>query len=313
MSQSTKIKKDISTRATAILTDPRCTAYAAPGHPERPERILYTVQRLKSQSDLPLEWLPPAPVPEDRILAAHASDYISHLDSTWADFDADTPYFPEIAAHARRAVGGALGAMNLARDGRVTMSLMRPPGHHATRNRAMGFCYLNSMAIAILEAQRLGFARVAVFDFDVHHGNGTEDILHGREGTAYYSVHQHPCYPGSGARHLPPNAFNYPVLPRVSREQYRESLREALEDIQQFAPDILGVSAGFDGYTQDPLASGTLETQDFLWLGQEIGRLAVPCFSILEGGYSEDLPELVLAFLRGLEQTKTDDPAPPRG
>ena len=114
------------------------------------------------------------------------------------DFDADTPAYPQIAAHARRSVGGALQALQSARAGEMAFSLMRPPGHHATRNGAMGFCYLNSIAIAALEARAAGFQRVAVFDFDVHHGNGTEDILLDQPGCAFFSVHQYPCYPGTG-------------------------------------------------------------------------------------------------------------------
>ena len=165
----------------------------------------------------------------------------------------------------------------------------------------MGFCYLNSVAIAALEALATGTKRVAVYDFDVHHGNGTEAILLDVPGAAFFSVHQFPCYPGTGAADVGGNCFNYPVAPGTPVKQYRAVLSKALEGVKRFKPDLLAVSAGFDAYARDPLAQGTLEMEDFHWLGGEIGRLGVPMFSLLEGGYSDDLPELILAYLKGLE------------
>jgi acetoin utilization deacetylase AcuC-like enzyme len=165
----------------------------------------------------------------------------------------------------------------------------------------MGFCYLSSAAIAALEAQARGVHRVAVFDFDVHHGNGTEDILLYHPGTAFFSVHQHPCYPGTGTADVGDNCHNYPVAPETPRADYRQTLSRALEDLARFGPELVGVSAGFDGYARDPLAQGTLEQEDFHWLGQKLRGLGVRVFSVLEGGYSNDLPELILAYLKGLE------------
>ncbi len=285
--------------ALTIITDPRCTEYAAPGHPERPERVSRTVELLKSQDRVELSWTAPVEAGDASILRAHTKEHLEQLQSTH-DFDADTPAHPGIAAHARRSVGGALAALAAARAGDAAFSLLRPPGHHATKNRAMGFCYLNSIAIAAIEAQAAGFKRVAVFDFDVHHGNGTENILLDREGLAFISIHQYPAYPGTGRQNRGANCFNFPVAPAAPRGHYVEILRSGFDVLKNFRPDMLAVSAGFDAYSGDPLAQGTLEAEDFQWLGETIRKLGIPAFSVLEGGYSDRLPELILAYLCGL-------------
>lgn len=281
-----------------IITDPRCTEYRATGHPEKPARISRTAELLRSQKSLALSWAEPAPVTDAQLLRAHPQTYLDRL-AVSEDFDADTAYFPGIGDHARRGVGGALMALDLARTGEAAFSLLRPPGHHATRLRPMGFCYLGSMAIAALDAKARGL-RVAVFDFDVHHGNGTEDILAGVAGVAFASVHQSPCYPGTGTADVGANCFNYPIAPGTSREGWRAAFSRALERLVATKPDVLGVSAGFDAYVKDPLANGTLEREDFHWLGEQVRKIGVPAFSILEGGYSLDLPDLVLNYLLGL-------------
>jgi hypothetical protein len=143
--------------------------------------------------------------------------------------------------------------------------------------------------------------RVAIFDFDVHHGNGTEDILLNRDGVAFFSIHQFPCYPGTGAKNVGSNCFNYPVAPSTPREGYCAALARALADLKIFSPDLIAVSAGFDAYARDPLAEGSLLAEDFYWLGKELRTLDVPFFSLLEGGYSDDLPALILAYLKGIE------------
>ena len=150
------------------------------------------------------------------------------------DFAADTPAYPDIAAHARRSVGGALAALQSAHAGEPAFSLMRPPGHQAPRRTPMGFCYLNSIAIAALEALATGVRRVAVFDFDVHHGNGTEDILLNVPGAAFFSIHQSPCYPGTGRTDVGDNCFNFPVAPATPRAEYRKVLSLALAGVKKF-------------------------------------------------------------------------------
>lgn len=283
-----------------ILTDERCTGFSYPGHPERPERISLSLQKLRRQTELALEWKAPAPVEENSLLRAHSAEHLARLAEP-RDFDPDTPFFPEIARYARTSVGAALAALAGARAGESVFSLMRPPGHHATRARAMGFCYLNNIAIAALEALATGVRRIAVYDFDVHHGNGTEAILLNQPGAAFFSIHQFPCYPGTGTRNLGNNCFNYPVPPQTPRLEYRHILSSALEHLQTFKPEIVAVSAGFDCYAHDPLAQESLEAEDFYWLGQLFRDLGVPVFSLLEGGYSNDLPELILAYLKGID------------
>jgi acetoin utilization deacetylase AcuC-like enzyme len=287
-----------------IITDPRCTDYGAPGHPERAERIRGTVALLKAQDILPLTWEEPPPADDVAILRAHTPQHLQQLQVPY-DFDGDTPAYPGIAEHARRSAAGALRALAAARGGETAFSLMRPPGHHATPDRAMGFCYLNSIAISALAAQAAGCRTVAVFDFDVHHGNGTEDILLDKPGFAFFSIHQHPAYPGTGRANRGGNCFNFPVRPETPRPEYRAILTRALDAMRKFRPDMVAVSAGFDAYVGDPLAQGTLEAEDYHWLGESVRQLQVPAFSILEGGYSEELPELIFAYLRGLAGAKS--------
>jgi len=284
-----------------IINDERCTGYHSAGHPERPQRIAGTLEKLRSQTELPITWAKPlADVPDEVILRAHTKEHLARVKAASEDFDGDTPKHPNIFEHAQRSIGSGLQALAAARKGEMAFSLMRPPGHHAVKDRAMGFCYLNSIAIAALEGIATGAKKVAVFDFDVHHGNGTEAILLNNSNAVFYSIHQHPCYPGTGTSDVGKNCFNYPVAPRTAREEYRKVLQRALDNLLKAKPDIVAVSAGFDAYARDPLAQETLEPEDFHWLGESMRKLGVPVFSLLEGGYSSDLPELVLSYLKGL-------------
>jgi acetoin utilization deacetylase AcuC-like enzyme len=284
-----------------VITDERCTGYSRVGHPERPARIAKTVARLKSQEELPITWAAPLGVEDEQILRAHTKEHLARVKKAEEDFDGDTPAYPGIFEHAQRSIGGALQALKAARNGETAFSLMRPPGHHATRDRAMGFCFLNSIAIASLEALAMGVANIAIFDFDVHHGNGTEAILLNHPHAAFFSIHQHPCYPGTGTANVGRNCFNYPVAPETPRLEYRKLLIRAFDDLRKFKPDLIAVSTGFDAYARDPLAQETLEAEDYHWLGESIRKLGVPSFSVLEGGYSSDLPELILAYMKGLD------------
>ena len=283
-----------------IITDERCAGYSSYGHPENPRRITATIASLKQQVELPLLWERPGEVSEKKILRAHSPEHLTRL-AIPEDFDADTPFHEHIIDYARASAGAALGALQAARNGEKVFSLMRPPGHHALRETAMGFCYLNNIAIAALEAAGTGAKRVAVFDFDVHHGNGTESILLDRPGIAFFSVHLYPFYPGTGGEDVGKNCFNYPISPGTPRETYRATLARALNDLKRFQPELVAVSAGFDAYVRDPIGGGALEPEDFYWLGQSLSALGVPMFSVLEGGYSRDLPELIFAYLKGVE------------
>ncbi len=284
-----------------LITDERCVNYHSPGHPERPQRISRTLEKLRAQQELKLEWDKPADVSEEIVLRAHAKEHLARVKAAATDFDGDTPAHPGIYDHALRSIGGGLRALALARKGGMPFSLLRPPGHHAMGSRAMGFCYLNQVAITVLEALATGAKRVAVYDFDVHHGNGTEAILLGRPGAFFHSIHQHPCYPGTGTQNVGDNSFNHPVAPRTPRDEYRKVFTRALDALKAQKPDVVVVSAGFDAYARDPLAQETLEAEDYHWLGKSLRDLSVPVVSVLEGGYSNDLPELILAYLRGLD------------
>jgi len=283
-----------------IITSEHCTGYSRANHPERPQRVAKTIELLKLQTELPLTWAAPTGISDEQILRAHTPAVLARLEKP-EDFDEDTPFFEGIATHARASAAAALDAVRLARAGERVFSLMRPPGHHALREKSMGFCYLNNVAIAALEAQAAGVRRVAVFDFDVHHGNGTEDILLNQPGIEFFSVHQFPGYPDTGGENRGRNCFNYPILANTPRLTYRAKLAHALDDLRCFRPELVAVSAGFDGYLRDPLADGTLLPEDFYWLGQTLRALDVPLVSLLEGGYSKDLPKLILAYLQGVD------------
>jgi len=283
-----------------IITDEHCTEYSRAGHPERPQRITSTLELLRKQTELELAWRTPTSVSNEQILRAHAPGVLERLEVA-EDFDGDTPFFEGIGTYARTSAAAGLDALKLAREGQSVFGLMRPPGHHATRLQSMGFCYLNNIAIAALEATATGAKRVAVFDFDVHHGNGTEDILLNQPGIEFFSVHQHPAYPHTGAANRGRNCFNYPVAPGASRTAYRAALTHALDDLKHFRPELVAVSAGFDAYVRDPLVDAPLLAEDFHWIGQSLRKLNLPLVNLLEGGYSRDLPELIFAYLKGVE------------
>ena len=282
-----------------IITDERCIGYGQPGYPERPARVENTISLLKDQTELALDFVRPISVTDEIILRAHTPEVLARL-AVPEPIDEDTPYFENIATYARASVAAALDALAAARQGEMVFSLMRPPGHHATRTKSMGFCFLNNIAIATLEAMATGARRVAVLDFDVHHGNGTEDILLNQRGVEFFSIHEHPSYPHTGAENAGHNCFNYPVTPGTPRLTYRAKLAHALDDLRSYRPELIAVSAGFDAYVRDPLAEGTLLPEDFYWLGESLRKLGMPFFSLLEGGYSKDLPELIFAYLKGV-------------
>lgn len=166
------------------------------------------------------------------------------------------------------------------------------------RERAMGFCYFSNIAVAALDALENGAERVAIWDFDAHHGNGTEDIVARNRRIAFASIHQFPGYPGTGTRSFG-NVHNFPVAPLTPRAKHVAEVRRALDELIAFQPNLLLVSAGFDAYAGDPITEMTLEAEDFATFGQWLADTNIPSGAILEGGYSDELPELIDAFLSG--------------
>jgi acetoin utilization deacetylase AcuC-like enzyme len=278
-----------------IFHDARCLEYSSPGHPERPERIASTAPLLRGRHP-DWKWREPIAPGEIKLLRAHLPEHLKRIKNASHDFDADTPVYPNIYEHALRSAGAAIDAAQTAFRSGQTLSLMRPPGHHATRDRAMGFCYLSNVAIAALDALEKGAGRVAIWDFDAHHGNGTEAIVAHNPRIVFASIHQFPAYPGTGAKSFA-NIGNYPVAPHSPRTEHVDVAERALESLMKFKPDLLLVSAGFDAYAGDPLVQMTLELEDFAKFGEWLRNIGIPTAAILEGGYSEDLPELIDAFL----------------
>ena len=290
-----------------ILYSPRCLDYAAAGHPESPERVRSAVVQLQKDFHT---WMLPTPCTDDDILRVHTRELLEAVHrGTFAD--ADTPFFPGILDIAKLSAGAAILAAEHALAGQPAFSLMRPPGHHAERNRVMGFCYLNNIAIAVARAFHSSshVRRIAILDFDCHHGNGTEDIFRGDKRVLFVSVHQSPCYPGTGAT-AQGNCLNYPLPPNTRPVQFLATLDEGLKHIRDFQPDLLAVSAGFDAYKSDPITNMDLEIETFREIGHRIAAVtqlapnapAIPCFAVLEGGYSRDFARCVEAFVSGWER-----------
>lgn len=280
------------------MYSPRCLEYAQPGHPESPSRVKFTYEFLKEKG---FTFLEPQSCSEQDILLAHDAEMLESV-KQGTFFDFDTPVLPGIYEIALLSAGAAIdAARHCAETGEPAFSLMRPPGHHATRGRVMGFCYFNNMAIACLRLKRdyENIQRIGIVDFDCHHGNGTEDIVLGNKNFLYLSLHQSPLFPGTG-RISRDNCMNYPLPAETSPKEYLGILQEGLDRVQAFNPDIVAVSAGFDSYRQDPITSFSLDLNDYHEIGRMLMQLGKPCFAVLEGGYSRDLPECVHQFLSAL-------------
>ena len=304
-----------------IFHDPHCAEYSAPGYPERPERITRTVPLLKDRH-CDWEWREPRAATDEELLRAHSREHLARIAAATNDFDSDTPAYPNIDTYARQSAGAAIEAARAALSGEQTFCLMRPPGHHATRDRAMGFCYFSNVAVAALDAlavagprstrkafeaatTKTGVERVAIWDFDAHHGNGTEAIVANNPRIRFASIHQFPAYPGTGVKSFA-NIDNYPVAPFTRRNDHVDVAKRALEKLIAFKPELILVSAGFDAYARDPLVQMTLEHEDFATFGEWLHEIDIPTAAILEGGYSNELPELIDAFLSSWDSGATD-------
>jgi acetoin utilization deacetylase AcuC-like enzyme len=279
-----------------IFFSPQCLKYSQPWHPESPERVRATVQYLKDKG---VEFIEPQPCDDADILLAHTPELLDRV-KRGDFFDPDTPALPDIYEHAKLAAGSAVNAATLSLEGEKTFSLMRPPGHHATRSNLGGFCYFNNVAIASLKSKKAA-DRIAIIDFDCHHGNGTEDIFIGKKDFLYVSLHQSPLYPGTGLQNRG-NCMNYPLSASTSPDQYLSILSEGLGHVEKFKPDLVAISAGFDSYKLDPITSLTLEQSTYKEIGRMFAGLNKPLFAVLEGGYSKDIPQCIYEFLIGLEE-----------
>ncbi|MDH5231089.1 MAG: histone deacetylase family protein, partial [Gammaproteobacteria bacterium] len=224
--------------------------------------------------------------------------------------DADTSMNPWSLDAARRAVGAGIKAIDLLVTGQASHVFCntRPPGHHAEHDRAMGFCIFNAIAIAAMKAlQQPSINKVAILDFDVHHGNGTEDIVQGNQAILFCSSFQHPFYPFSETSSSYSTIVKTPLAAETESAQFRQAIRDSwFPAIDQFQPDIILVSAGFDAHMRDPLGGLALNETDYFWLGQQVAALSSKycqfgSLSMLEGGYQlEALAASVESYIRGL-------------
>jgi acetoin utilization deacetylase AcuC-like enzyme len=285
------------THSLKVISTVKAGQYEISGHPEQPARVLQSLEHLKKNL-APSVFEEPKEASLEKIRAVHGEGLI-HLVQADGYFDPDTPGAPGIFTCSLLSAGAALQAAEESLKGTPVFSLMRPPGHHATPQQAMGFCYFNSMAVAIQDMVQQGKAqRIAVLDLDCHHGNGTEDFCLGKEEFLYVSLHQFPAYPGAG-RQSRVNCVNYPLAPGTEEGDYFPALESALKKIQAFKPDLIGVSMGFDTYEKDPLTQFGLVKKDYRKIGQWMKALPIPVFSLLEGGYHDDLPFLIEEYLTG--------------
>ncbi len=297
---------------------------AGSGHPERPDRLRAVLHAI-DEDTYPELIREQAPLATDSQLAlAHSDGYVQKLlaaipASGRRNLDPDTVASPGSAEATRRAAGAVVAAVDAVFGGAVDNAFcaVRPPGHHAEPDRPMGFCLFNNVAIGALHARLAnGIRRVAVVDFDVHHGNGTQARFHDDPDLMYLSSHQWPLYPGTGAAHetgIADNLVNLCLEPTAGSAPFRAAWSgTGLPKLRAFAPELIIISAGFDGHERDPLASLSLTDDDYGWITAEIMKIAAECcngrlVSVLEGGYDLDALQsasrIHVATLLGRDET----------
>lgn len=291
---------------TALLTHETCVLHEiSPGHPEQPARIAAVTDRLKEEQLYDHLLQLQAPLADlDHLARAHGNQYVDHVvDSSPASgrvqLDPDTAMNAHSLEASRRAAGAGIEATRRVLEGEFANAFcaVRPPGHHAERERAMGFCFFGSVAVAAFYAlEHLGVERIAIVDFDVHHGNGTEDLVYKDDRILFCSSFQHPFYPGYYRESVAGRLVNVPLAAGTGSHAFREAITTTwMPELDKFAPQLLIISAGFDAHHDDPLASLELGDDDFEWITRELAGVADKhasgkIVSMLEGGYS--LPAL---------------------
>jgi acetoin utilization deacetylase AcuC-like enzyme len=313
-------------KPTGLFEPAACALHEmGPGHPECPERLGAIHDRLLASGLLGLlQSVDSGPADPADLLLAHGRGLVDQLQEVgrelsstagagqrrYCRLDPDTAMNPHSLDAALHATGAALAATDAVLAGTLANAFcaVRPPGHHACRNMAMGFCLVNNVAVAALHAlQRHGLERVAIVDFDVHHGNGTEDIVAGDERILMVSFYQHPFYPAGGSRSDAPNLVNLPVPAYTGGAEVRKLVEQHwLPRLERHRPQMIFISAGFDAHREDDLGQMRLVEDDYRWITQQVKSVALRhgqgrIVSCLEGGYNlSALGRSVEAHLRAL-------------
>ena len=296
----------------AVAWSPACRHhYGGAGHPERPQRFEAVLEALRSPGLATLiSWVEAPAATREAIERVHPPAYLDLLEALAARgggaLDADTFLGPRSLESVLASAGVALAAVEQGLKAGRAFGVTRPPGHHALAARGMGFCFLNNVVLAARHAQTLGCARVLIVDWDVHHGNGTQALVEQDPSIRFFSMHQYPWYPGTGAEDERGvgNVFNVPRPGGLPRAVYvRDFLAGVDAALAQWRPDLLLISAGFDSLAGDPLGEFTLEPDDIVqWTDALRERMGTrPVVGVLEGGYRLDLLAAgVVAFVRAL-------------